>query len=95
MSYIESEVPTGAGISTRDVLGAWILAGFLFLVMVSGAVVRAVANRTILTVPATAGAVVDEMENMVPGQWRRQTAEPEAHPMPEKTDTHAVADIGI
>ncbi len=95
MSYMESEEPMRAGTSTRDVLGAWILAGFLFLVMVSGSVIRAIANRTILTVPATASAVVDEMEAMEPDQWRRQTAEPEADPMPEKTDTHAVADIGI
>ncbi len=95
MSYMESEEPMRAGIRTRDVWGAWILVGFLFLVMMSGSVIHAVANRTILTVPTTASAVVDEMEDMEPGQWRRQTAEPEADPMAEKMDTHAVADIGI
>ena len=95
MSYMESEDPMRADTSTRDVLGAWILAGFLFLVMMSGSVIRAVANLTIPTVPTTASAVVDEMEDMEPDQWRRQTAEAEADPMPEKTDTHVVADIGI
>ena len=95
MSYMESEDPMRAGIGIRDVLGAWILAGFLFLVMMSGSVIRAVANLTILTAPTTAGAVVDEMEDMVPDQWRRLSAEPEADPMPEETDTHVVADIGI
>ena len=95
MPYMESEDPMRAGTSTHDILGAWILAGFLFLVMMSGSVIRAVANLTTLAVPTTASAVVDEMENMEPDQWRRQSAEPEADPMPEKTDTHVVAGIGI
>ena len=95
MAYMESEEPIGAGMSIRDVSGAWILVGFLFLVMMSSSVIRAVANRTILTVPTTVGAVVDETEDMEPGRWRRHAADAEAVPMPEETDTHAVADIGI
>ncbi len=44
MSYMESEDPMRAGLGTRDVLGAWILAGFLFLFMMSGSVIPAVAD---------------------------------------------------
>ena len=48
MSYMESEEPMRAGIRTRDVLGAWILVGVLFLAMMSGSVIRAVAKELII-----------------------------------------------